>query len=49
MNKKKKKTDYENFPPKKNLPSYTQHFKSLYNKRIADKELKDKTFPVAKY
>jgi hypothetical protein len=29
--------------------SYTQHFKSLYDKRIADKELKDKTFPVAKY
>jgi hypothetical protein len=44
MKKKSSKSDYENYPPKKDIPKYTDNYRSIYDKRLAKKKLKDKTF-----
>jgi hypothetical protein len=44
MKKKPLKSQYENYPPKKDIPKYTDNFRSIYDKRLAKKMLKKKTF-----
>jgi hypothetical protein len=41
---KKKESNYENYPPKKDIPKYTDNYRSIYDKRLAKKKLKEKTF-----
>jgi len=38
------KSEYENYPPKKDIPKYTDNFRSIYDKRLAKKMQKKKTF-----
>jgi hypothetical protein len=44
MKKKADKSKYENYPPKKDIPKYTDNFRSIYDKRLAKKMQKKKTF-----
>lgn len=44
MKSKATKSQYENYPPKKDIPKYTDNFRSIYDKRLAKKMLKKKTF-----
>ena len=32
------------YPPKKDIPKYTDNFRSIYDKRLSKKMLKNKTF-----
>ena len=34
----------EGYPPKKDIPKYTDNFRSIYDKRLAQKMQKRKTF-----
>jgi hypothetical protein len=34
----------EGYPPKKDIPKYTDNFRSIYDKRLSKKMLKNKTF-----
>ena len=44
MKKKKDSEKYEGYPPKKDIPKYTDNFRSIYDKRLAKKMEKKKTF-----
>ena len=44
MKKKSSKPQYEGYPPKKDIPKYTDNFRSIYDKRLAKKMQKKKTF-----
>ena len=36
------------YPPKKDIPKYTDNFRSIYDKRLAKKMQKNKTFQTVK-
>jgi len=44
MKKKSSKKKYEGYPPVKDIPKYTDNFRSIYDKRLAKKMQKKKTF-----
>jgi hypothetical protein len=42
--KKKTEPKSEGYPPKKDIPKYTDNFRSIYDKRLSKKMLNNKTF-----
>ena len=44
MKKKTTTPKTEGYPPKKDIPKYTDNFRSIYDKRLAQKMQKRKTF-----
>jgi hypothetical protein len=44
MKTKSSKPKFTGYPPKKDIPKYTDNFRSIYDKRLAQKMQKRKTF-----